>query len=100
AVGWRAAYVLFGAGIFLVLEIIALVMRRDPESMGLFPGGADTARGATAPAEAGWALGAAIRTRAFWMLAATFTATWVPVFIPLVHIVPFTRDLGFSPLTA
>jgi MFS family permease len=41
-----------------------------------------------------------MRTASFWMLCATFTATWIPVFIPLVHIVPFTRDLGFSPLIA
>src|SRR5439155_1729196 len=41
----------------------------------------------------------AIRTPAFWMLGATFTATWIPVFIPLVHLIPFTRDLGHSALT-
>ena len=41
-----------------------------------------------------------MRTGPFWVLAATFTATWLPVFIPLVHIVPFARDLGFAPLIA
>jgi predicted MFS family arabinose efflux permease len=48
----------------------------------------------------GWSLAEALRARAFWMLAATFTATWLPVFIPLVHIIPFGRDLGLSPLVA
>jgi len=27
-----------------------------------------------------------------------FTATWIPVFIPLVHLVPFARDLGMPNL--
>jgi MFS transporter, OFA family, oxalate/formate antiporter len=100
AVGWRAAYVVFGVAILVVLELVALVMRRDPESMGLHPDGADAGRAAAQPAEAEWPLRHAMRTQAFWVLSATFTATWLPVFIPLVHVVPFTRDLGFAPLTA
>ena len=100
AVGWRIAYVVFGMAIVLVLETVALVMRRDPESMGLHPDGVAAQRASSEATDAGWGLGAALRTRSFWMLAATFTATWVPVFVPLVHIVPFARDLGFSALTA
>jgi len=100
AVGWRAAYVVFGSAIVLVLQIVALVMRRDPESMGLHPDGISPPRAMSETFDTGWALGPALRTRSFWMIAATFTATWIPVFVPLVHIVPFARDLGFSPLTA
>jgi predicted MFS family arabinose efflux permease len=99
-VGWRAAFVVFGSAIVLVLQTVALVMRRDPESMGLHPDGISAPRAMSETFDTGWALGAALRTRSFWMIAATFTATWIPVFVPLVHIVPFARDLGFSPLTA
>lgn len=98
AVGWRSAYLLFGAGSFLVLNAAALLLRRDPESIGLHPDGAPPPAAPAAAAEEGWPLGRAMRTRAFWLLAATFTATWIPVFIPLVHLVPFARDLGHSPL--
>ncbi|MBI4638720.1 MAG: MFS transporter [Candidatus Rokubacteria bacterium] len=100
AAGWRAAYLLFGLGIFVFVNLVARVMRRDPESMGLHPDGASEP---PSPETAGgpvWTLGRAMRTGAFWMLGATFTATWIPVFVPLVHIVPFARDLGFSPLVA
>jgi MFS family permease len=100
AVGWRAAYVVFGVAIIVVLETVALVLRRDPESMGLLPDGTSAPRPSLGAPDTGWALAAALRTRSLWMLAATFTATWIPVFVPLVHIVPFARDLGFSPLTA
>ncbi|MBI2552939.1 MAG: MFS transporter [Candidatus Rokubacteria bacterium] len=102
AVGWRWAYVLFGAGIFLILNLVATVMRRDPELLGLSPDGGPglaTAAGQAA-AETQWPLRMAIRTGAFWLIFGIFTATWIPVFLPLVHIVPFARDLGMSPLVA
>ena len=98
AVGWRSAYVVFGVAIFVVLNVVARVMRRDPESVGLHPDGA-TAPATVDPTGRGWSLTRAMRTRAFWMLGAAFSATWIPVFVPLVHIVPFARDLGYSPLT-
>src|SRR5256886_14362709 len=75
-------------------------MRRDPESLGLHPDGAGGPVGVVdGAAEGAGPLRRAMRTRAFWMIAAAFTATWIPVFIPLVHLVPFTRDLGYSALT-
>jgi OFA family oxalate/formate antiporter-like MFS transporter len=99
-VGWRAAYVVFGIGIAVFLTLAAQVMRRDPESLGLHPDGASRPVAAPSAAAAGaGALSRAMRTRAFWTIGAAFTATWIPVFIPLVHLVPFTRDLGHSPLT-
>jgi MFS family permease len=98
AVGWRTAYLIFGAGVFIALNVVARVMRRDPETLGLTPDGDSPAPAVVTGGGTG--LGTALRTRAFWLLAATFTATWLPVFIPLVHIVPFVLDLGFSPLVA
>jgi hypothetical protein len=38
--------------------------------------------------------------RPFWILCTLFAATWVPVFIPLVHLVPLARQLGVDPLLA
>lgn len=101
AVGWRWAYVLFGAGIFLILNLVATVMRRDPELLGLSPdGGPRPVAAVPTPPETQWPLRKAIRTGAFWLIFGIFSATWIPVFIPLVHIVPFARDLGISPLVA
>jgi MFS family permease len=96
--GWRAAYVIFGVGVFVILNIVALAMRRDPESLGLGPDGeqAVVADGSDDP----WPLSRAARTPTFWLLWAAFSATWIPVFIPLVHLVRYARDLGFTPLIA
>jgi MFS family permease len=98
--GWRAAYVVFGVGVFAVLTVAAIVMRRDPRSMGLGPDGDSTpsASATVLPAD-GWSLRQALRTRALWQIAAAFTATWLAVFIPLVHLVPFARDRGYDAAT-
>ena len=101
-VGWRWAYVVFGGAILISLNLVARFMRRDPESLGLAPDGARAvARPAAGPAAARtWTVGDAMQTFAFWMLLATFAATWAPVFIPLVHLVPLARELGIAPLLA
>lgn len=98
--GWRAAYVVLGVATVVLLTLVARVMRRDPESLGLQPDGAPQAPVAESPEADPWPFREAIRTVPFWMLAAAFTATWIPVFIPLVHVVPLTRDLGYAPLVA
>lgn len=101
-VGWRWAYVVFGTAILVTLNFVARLMRRDPESLGLAPDG-DGAVGrpsvSRAPTET-WTVGGAMRTSAFWILLALFAATWVPVFIPLVHLVSLARGLGVPPLLA
>jgi MFS family permease len=95
-VGWRAAYVAFGAVVLVALATVARVMRRDPESMGLQPDGQPLF---THAAPSGVSLGGALRMPVFWLLAAAFTGTWLPVFIPLVHLVSLARDLGHGPGT-
>jgi OFA family oxalate/formate antiporter-like MFS transporter len=101
-VGWRWAYVALGAAILIVLNLVARVMRRDPESLGLAPDGSPAGERSPVEAVVGetWTVGAAMRTRPFWMLLATFAATWVPVFIPLVHLVSLGREVGIAPLLA
>ena len=101
-VGWRWAYAVFGVGLFLCLNLIATVMRRDPESLGLRPDGDRVAAPVdpTRAREATWTVGRAARTRSFWVLFGIFGATWIPVFIPLVHLVPMARSRGIPPLLA
>ena len=101
-VGWRWAYAIFGVGILVSLNLVATVMRRDPESLGLRPDGESVHTGA-APSrgrEAAWTVSEAVRTRSFWVLFALFGTTWVPIFVPLVHLVPMARGRGVSPLAA
>jgi MFS family permease len=101
-VGWRGAYLTFGVAVFCCLTLVAMFMRRDPESCGLHPDG-DPAPPPSDPTTArppAWTVERAVRTRAFWMIFAVFTATWIPVFSPFVHLVPMARGLGIAPLLA
>ncbi|OGL19507.1 MAG: hypothetical protein A3K12_02995 [Candidatus Rokubacteria bacterium RIFCSPLOWO2_12_FULL_71_19] len=102
SVGWRWAYVVFGSVILVALNLVAVVMRPDPESLGLAPDGRPPgAAGRRADGGArGFSVREATRTGAFWMVWAVFAATWVPVFVPLVHLVPFAQDLGVPALLA
>jgi len=97
AFGWRAAYVILGVGVFATLAVAATVMRRDPRSIGLSPDGdAEITTASDAPSPAPWTLQRAMRVPAFWLIGGAFTATWLAVFVPLVHLVPFARDLGYD----
>jgi len=98
ALGWRHAYLVFGAAIFVALAGVACVMRRDPESLGLHPDG--IAAPASVGSLGGWTVREAVRIREFWMLFSVFGLTWTAIFIPLVHLVPLARDLGIAPLRA
>ena len=98
--GWRVGYLVFGVAIAALLLLTAPLMHRDPESLGLSPDGIPRPRHGSGSDPGAWTLGRAVRSRAFWVLVATFGVTWIPVFIPLVHLVPFARDLGYSPMTA
>ena len=100
--GWRWSYVVFGLAILLTLNALAVLMRRDPETVGLAPDGDRPARSATPPGPPApdWTIRRALRSRRFWILYGVFTATWTPVFIPLVHLVPMARGLGVPPLLA
>lgn len=99
--GWRGAYVVFGVGLLVMLNLVALVMKANPELLGLLPDGErEPPAGVALALEEQWPFSRAVRTVAFWMLFGIFAATWVPVFVPFVHVVPFARDLGISPLLA
>jgi MFS family permease len=98
--GWRGAYVVFGLVVLVVVNAVAPLMRRDPASLGLHPDGAAEPAPVSSAAGGGLPLGAAVGSGTFWLLGAAYTATWLPVFIPLVHLVPFARDLGHPPLAA
>ncbi len=112
--GWRAAYVVIGLAIaLLVAPICILFIRRTPADKGTFPDGmtADEAeadslrtmeyRAASTWRKRDWTLATAMRTRQFWL---PFTI-WVLSMgiveqIAISHHVYFYLDAGYQPLTA
>jgi len=101
-VGWRGAYVIFGTAILVTLNVLAPLMKRDPESVGMVPDGDPSASPQNADLSHGedHTIVQALGSRAFWILFALFAATWLTVFTPLVHLVPLARGLGVDPMLA
>jgi len=102
AYGWRATYLMLGLMAVAAIISCATFIVRDPEKMGLHPDGLPPQEPPPSHAAldgsltADWTLAQAKRTTAFWLLTVIFTLTWLVVFLPMVHIVPFAIDLGIS----
>jgi len=106
AYGWRKTYLLLGLVGVSFIGLCSAFFVRDPEKMKLYPDGrrppervpSSIVDGGEITAD--WTLASAKRTTAFWLLNAIFTLTWLVVFMPMVHIVPFAVDLGISSVRA
>jgi MFS family permease len=91
--GWRAAYLILGAGTLAVLlPLIALGVREAPARL------APVRETAPAPARWGVEVGDALRTRAFWALFFAYLCTPLAVFSVVTHQVAFAVDHGFPRL--
>jgi len=94
--GWRGAYLLYGAILFgLLLPVILLPWRR-------FAAGAPHVmkRAKDAPTDQGWTLLSAMRHHVFWALLSTFFFTAVGMYAIAAQIVAYLIDAGFPPLQA
>jgi MFS family permease len=100
--GWRDAYLILGLLAVAGICSCATFILRDPEKLGLHPDGLAPLQPPSStladdlPVTGNWTLREAQQTSAFWLLNAIFTLTWLVVFMPMVHIVPFAVDLGIS----
>lgn len=101
--GWRTAWIVLGGMLALgAAPICALLMRKDPESLGLNVDGAET----PATAQAGthveiedtssWNVREVLRTRVFWLLLLATASAGIVTQGTLVHRVPFWQDEGIA----
>jgi MFS family permease len=92
--GWRAAYLILGAGTLLVLlPLVAFGVREAPAAPAR-----PRAETGPPPGRALTAIGAALRTRAFWALFFAYLCTPLAVFSVVTHSVAFAVDQGFPRL--
>ncbi len=106
--GWRCASLFLGLIIWTVYLGGALVIRRDPQELGLEPLGARSPAASSASEEGkgtskaslsivqpqSVSLPQAIRDRKLWMLFAIHGFWVLGMAIPLVHLVPYATDIG------
>lgn len=105
--GWRGAYLTLGLLGLTLIILCATFMVRDPEQIGLHPDGQAPVSLPASPSTSPpvvtndeWTLAEAKRTAPFWLLNLVFTLTWLVVFMPMVHLVPFAVDLGIPQFRA
>jgi MFS family permease len=95
-VGWRAAYLTLGTTLALALAALSRLLVRDPAARGLRPYSGAPGDWAPEPGGQSWPVRRALRHPSFLALAGVYTATWIPVFLTPVHLVPLAQDLGLS----
>lgn len=105
-VGWRQAWVVFGAMVcVLAVPLCAAFMRREPEDLGLHPDGA-TVRDTAAPqtkntsseaTDVDWTPGQALRSPTLWLVLGALAVMGLALNGTLVHRVAFWQERGMSP---
>ncbi len=104
--GWRDTLFGIGIGLWLIGIPIALLMKHRPEQYGLLPDGETTqaedpataepaAEGARAP-EVDFTAREALRTRAFWFIALTYSIQILATSAVFVHLITYLSTLGIS----
>lgn len=98
AVGWRQAFGVLGGGMVAVaLPLTLWVIRQRPSDLGLTPDGdspeVTRARAAAGPV-AGLTLGDAVRTPAFWLIAAALSLVFATQSAMLLHVIPYLEGEG------
>ena len=108
--GWRAAWLVLGVGMIVILTpAAALLMRRQPSDVGLVPDGSAptvdkaavnsvqaTAAPISEPDEYPWTVREATRTWAFWALLAAQLLAQASLGSTLFHQVAYVQDKGFD----
>ena len=105
--GWRAAYFSVSAYCIALVPLLAYLLVDDPSDLGLQPYGhedeaaeAGIAVDPTASSRSGFSVGAALHTRAFWLLTAA-TALWVSAESGVIaQMVPMMIEARYAPTVA
>lgn len=100
--GWRTTwFVLAIIAMAIIVPLSAILVRRQPEDIGLLPDGAEPDDGPDSPAllnaDFSWTSRSAIKTRALWQLVVVFSVLHLGVGIVGVHRIPAFMDRGMDP---
>jgi OFA family oxalate/formate antiporter-like MFS transporter len=99
--GWRTSFLYMAAFVGLVvMPVVMLVVRENPESMGLRVDGLAADGKAPSGAKIGMTLREAAGTRQYWLMLLTVFLVGFGVVSAMQHIAPIVKSHGGSPQTA
>ncbi len=101
AFDWRGSFTVLGIIALVMVIPLSLLLRRNPQEVGLLPDGADFSASETVPQKLMVSADylsprQAVRTRSFWLMLGTFLIYSAYLLTILTHLVPHVTDLGFS----
>ncbi len=110
--GWRAAFLILGIAVWVIVIPLALVVRNSPQEMGLRPDGDPPFQEDREEAEVkrkpgkqfsepeparDYTLKQALSSSTYWLLCAAFFFQSMAHSVVIVHSVPHLTDIGISP---
>jgi MFS family permease len=98
---WREAYIILSVSVFVIIGVLAQLLRRDPEQKGQKPygDGEDLVERQDVEPK-GFTLLQAVSTRQFWIYGLAIVCGQFAIGIMVVHSVPYGIDIGMSPEAA
>lgn len=104
---WRIGYSVLAVVVFVVIPPIALIMRRQPEDLGLQPDGIEinnttnqevskTNEAILQDTKQTYTRSQAIKTSGFWLLAIGYGMNAAALSSIALHAIPFSTTIGFS----
>lgn len=110
SIGWRDTLMYIGFGVWLIGLPVALMMKHRPEKHGLLPDGDAMEAQSTPTGESGaleqpigrkpalpeinFTAREALRTRAFWLIAVTYSIQVLATSAVFVHVIPHLTNVG------
>lgn len=104
---WRTAYLALAIIAWVVLFLVAWLIRRDPKDIGSVPLGVVentkpqmAAENSPQMKSSDFSLSEALRTQSFWMLVVVHALCAFCTQVPMAHLVPYITDAGIPSATA
>jgi MFS family permease len=100
--GWRWSIAIIGIGISVILVLMAQLLRRDPNALGLKsrPAAGTGSHSAAPEIDVGLPLARVFRGVQLWTICLVNLFTVFCLMIIMLHIVPHARDSGIPPIQA
>ncbi len=101
--GWRGGYVALGLVSLVLTPLVAQVLRRNPERIGVRPYGEHHSPPdelAVETAKPNLSLGQAMRTSRFWLLGSMLFCIFFVHQMMMAHLAPHAIDIGIAPAAA
>tara|TARA_Y100000590_G_scaffold211032_1_gene239095 strand:- start:997 stop:2178 length:1182 start_codon:yes stop_codon:yes gene_type:complete len=96
--GWRNTWIIFGLlAIIIIIPPSLVLLRRQPEDIGLLPDGEQSSEKNYIDSEVSWEFSEAIKTSVFWRITICLTVISMATGTIAIHRIPAFMDRGLDP---